>query len=53
MKKVKKRKTLGKMSNSRAVWEINPVTRVKESKGRFQKRSDVKQKLKQGKWEQV
>lgn len=30
-KKKKKKKTIGEMSNTRAVWSINPTTKVKDN----------------------
>lgn len=41
----KKRKTLGKMSQARVKWEIKPVTKVKESIKKYNRKKN-KQNLK-------
>ena len=50
-KKKKKGRTIGEMCGSRAVWEINPITRVKEGKKKKNDRKKVKQKLKGGNYD--
>lgn len=47
-KKKKKRKTIGEMTRSRGEWQINPVTRVKESKKNAYDRNKEKQKIRRG-----
>ena len=44
----KKKKTIGEMTRTRGEWEINPVTRVKESKKKKYNRSEEKRKIKRG-----
>ncbi len=46
-KKNKERQTIGKMSNSRGTWEINPVTKIKENSRKKNDRKKVKQSLKE------
>lgn len=46
--KKKRRKNIGKMTGSREMWAINPVTRIKQSKKRKNDRKRVKEKLKSG-----
>ena len=46
-----KRKTIGKMTKTRAMWQINPVTRVVPNKKKQENRSNVKVKLKKGDWD--
>lgn len=43
----KKKKTIGEMTRTRGEWEINPITRVKESKKKYN-RSAEKRKVKKG-----
>lgn len=38
---------IGEKSNSRAVWQIKPVTKVKDSKKKYDRKKD-KQKLRKG-----
>lgn len=45
------RKTIGKMTKSRAVWAINPVTRVKKSKQKYPNRQQAKVALRKGNWD--
>uniref|UniRef100_A0AAU8GTA4 Uncharacterized protein n=1 Tax=Mammaliicoccus phage MSShimriz1 TaxID=3230127 RepID=A0AAU8GTA4_9VIRU len=40
--KKNKRKTLGKMSHKRAVWDINPVTRVTKDKTKYSRKKKHK-----------
>ncbi len=47
----KKRKTLGKMSNFRMMWEINPASRVKLGKYKYPSRSETKRSLRNGNWD--
>lgn len=51
MSKNKTRQTIGKMSNSRMMWSINPTTRVKNGKKKYRNRKEEKQYLKSEKWE--
>ena len=37
MKKKKKAKTIGEMTNSRGVWLMNPVTKVVEDKKKYKR----------------
>ncbi|WOZ17463.1 hypothetical protein [Staphylococcus phage vB_SauM-V1SA09] len=37
-----KRKTIGKMSNTRATWNINPVTKVKKDKTKYSRKNKHK-----------
>ncbi|AFV80886.1 hypothetical protein QLX37_gp010 [Staphylococcus phage SA5] len=37
-----KRKTIGKMSNTRATWNINPVTKVKKDKTKYSRKINIK-----------
>lgn len=46
-----KKKTIGKMSNSRMMWEINPVNRIKPGKRKEMNRRKTKEMLKSGKWD--
>ena len=46
--KNKKKKTIGEMTNSRATWQISPVTKVKESKKNAYDRNKEKQKIRRG-----
>ena len=42
-KKKKKPRTIGELTNSRGEWTINPVTRVKESKKKYdRKKYDIR-----------
>lgn len=50
--KKSKRNTIGKMTNTRGVWHINPVTRVKQGKSKHYSRSKAKQLLKSGRWDE-
>lgn len=36
------RKTIGKMSNTRATWNINPVTKVKKDKTKYSRKNKHK-----------
>ncbi|AYP68144.1 hypothetical protein PQE75_gp012 [Bacillus phage vB_BcoS-136] len=47
-KKKKKKRTIGEMCGSRATWNINPITRVKEDKKGKNDRKEVKRKIKRG-----
>ena len=38
----KDRKTIGKMSNTRATWNINPVTKVKKDKTKYSRKNKHK-----------
>lgn len=51
MVKKNKKKTLGTMSNTRMMWQINPVTRVKPHKSKYLSRKKAKEALKSGKWD--
>lgn len=42
----KKKKTIGKMANSRATWHIRPTTKVKDDETKYNRKKE-KQKLKQ------
>ncbi|UNH58534.1 hypothetical protein [Bacillus phage vB_BsuS_PJN02] len=46
-KRNKKPKRIGEMTNSRGEWQINPVTRVKESNKKYN-RNKEKQKIRRG-----
>lgn len=51
MKRNTKKRTLGKMSNTRLTWQINPVTRVTKNKKRELNRGSTKASLKNKKWD--
>lgn len=50
MKKVKKKKpkTIGEMTNSRGLWQINPITKIKESRKNVYDRKKEKQQIRRG-----
>lgn len=50
-KKQKKRQTIGKMSNSRVIWQINPTNRIKRGKSKSLSRAEAKRALRSGKWD--
>ena len=50
-KRKRKSKTIGEMTNSRGTWQINPITRVKEGKRKYESRKKAKQKIKNGEYE--
>ena len=43
MPRKKKRQTIGKKANRRSVWSINPETRIKESKKRYNRKDKHKE----------
>lgn len=47
-KKKKKRRTIGAMSNSRAMWQRKPQTQVVPNKKRKNDRKKAKEKIKRG-----
>lgn len=48
-KSKRKPKTISEMTQSRGDWNgINPVTRIKESRKKRNKRNEIKRKLKEG-----
>jgi hypothetical protein len=40
MKKRKKKKTIGKMANSRMTWHIKPITKVKEDETKYNRKKE-------------
>lgn len=46
-KKRKKPKTIGEMTQSRGLWSINPVTKIKESKKAYDRKRE-KQQIRKG-----
>lgn len=38
----KKKKTIGKMANSRMTWHIKPVTKVKDDEKKYSRKKDRK-----------
>lgn len=46
-----KKTTIGEMCQSRMTWGFNPVSRVKQGKKRYPKRSETRRALKSGKWD--
>lgn len=51
--KREKRRTIGKMTQTRGVWTINPRTRVKRNKRKHPDRRETKALLKKGKWDDL
>lgn len=47
-KKKNKSRTIGEMCGSRALWMINPVSRIKEGKKGKNDRKKVKEKIRKG-----
>lgn len=43
-KRKKERQTVGKQSNTRAIWLINPVSRIKDSKKKYSRKAKHKNK---------
>jgi len=46
-KKSNKKKTIGEMTKTRGEWAINPITRVKESKKKYDRNSE-KRRIQRG-----
>lgn len=47
-KKNKKAKTIGEMTNSRGLWEMNPITRIKQSERKKNDRREAKDRIRKG-----
>jgi hypothetical protein len=48
MRKKKKKKTIGKMANSRMTWHIKPVTKVKDDDTKYNRNKDKQYLRKMG-----